>query len=413
MSKNVLLKGVRVLDFSRILVGSFASMMLADLGAEVIKIESESGDETRSWGPPFVDNNSTYFMSLNRNKKSVSIDFKHKSSQAVTERLIRKSDIFIENFPANKLDKFKLDYNSVKDFNSKIIYASVNGYGHAGEMKATPAFDFITQAYTGIMGITGEKDKSYRVGFPICDILTSQSLYSAILAALLHKNLHNEGQLIQTSLLEASLFCNPTIVSAYLNGNSNSSLKGNDHPNIAPYTVFSVISKTDDGKELPISIAIGVALDSQFKNFKSVIGLEDPEEKYVTNQMRVKNRDSLKAEIQAKITEFIRINGEDALYAKFEKFGIPFSKINSMKEIFSKKQVDDIKLVESAKGRHEDSKDLKFVRHPVNYEKIQTSKLCRPPNLGEHTRQVLSDIGQFNDKEIDDLISSKCVFENI
>lgn len=121
MSKNVLLKGVRVLDFSRILVGSFASMMLADLGAEVIKIESENGDETRSWGPPFVDQNSTYFISLNRNKKSVSIDFKHKSCQEVTQRLIQKSDIFIENFPANKLDKFKLDYNSVKGFNNKII----------------------------------------------------------------------------------------------------------------------------------------------------------------------------------------------------------------------------------------------------------------------------------------------------
>lgn len=402
IKKKLLLENIMVFDFSRILVGSFASMMLADLGANVIKIESLNGDETREWGPPFIkENYSSYYASLNRNKKSICIDLKKAESKLLVERIASKADIILENFPVGKSKVLNLDYEEIKKINSNVIYASINGFGHYGDLKSTPAFDFIIQAYSGIMGITGE-EKPYRVGFPICDILTSHQLYSAILTGLLHRKIHNEGQLIKTSLLECSLFSNPTITSAYLNGGKISKLIGNDHPNIAPYTIFKLNEKD--------SIALGVALNTQYDNLISILfekniktdkienNLYD-HDKFKTNKLRVENREELKLILQDYIFRYIKKYGENDLFKQFDIKGIPYSKINSMKDIFEEnKQIKDLNIVEKAV----DNEKLKFVKFPVEFEKTEITDIKSPPNLGQNTDEIMEFLG-FSKNEINSL----------
>jgi len=276
MQKNLLLKGMRVVDFSRILVGAYSTMLLADMGAEVIKIESPNGDETRSWGPPFKNGDSTYYLSINRNKKSIGLDLKKKEGQKIALDLIKKSDILIENFTCGKMKEFNIDYDTIKRYNLKIIYTTVNSFGNYGPMKTNPAFDLIIQSYCGVMNITGGIDtEPYKVGYPVCDIMAGSHVYSAILAAILHKNLSGEGQYINTSLLEINLFAMPTIISAYLNGNINYNRRGNDHPSISPYTVFKLKNKD--------FISIGVATDSQFLKLWNILKLDKLNEKIDIN----------------------------------------------------------------------------------------------------------------------------------
>lgn len=477
--KKQLLKGIKVVDFSRILVGSFTSMLLADLGAEVIKIESINGDETRSWGPPFIDQSySTYYTSLNRNKKSITLDFKAPHASSITSRLVKDADIFIENFPYNKLTKFNLDYDSVKKINDNVIYASVNGFGYEGELKASPAFDFIIQAYSGIMGITG-KDTPYRVGFPVCDILTSQQLYSAIMTALLYKEKFGEGQLIQTSLLEASVFANPTIVSAFLNGDKNSKLIGNDHPSISPYTVFEIVDHCENiddkekkevirkiiketnmsnntslrdndsfedfvytkiGRDNISSIAIGVALDSQFDHLLEALNIKKKIDNsntnknadiktdntilinysdFSSNSLRVKNRKELSSILQKAFYINTINNSKEELFVKLKEFKIPFSKINSMKELFSEKQVKDIGLVRETTDHYsrgnkninddiDSTTKLYYPKNPINYEKISLVDFKVPPKLGEHTIPILKNLG-FSDSDIKEFRLTKTI----
>lgn len=413
-SKTLILKNIRILDYSRILVGSLASMMLADLGAEVIKIESKLGDETRSWGPPFIkdeknkNNNkkykSSYFSSLNRNKKSISIDLKHQLSFDINKRLIENSDIIIENFPFGKFDEFNLSYNNVKEINDKIIYTSVNGFGHKGDVSnlKAPAFDFIMQAYTGIMGITGEEPNAYRVGFPICDILTSQQVYSSILLALYYRIIYNKGQHIKTSLVENSLFLNPTIVSNYLNCNINSGLKGNDHPNISPYTIF----KYNNNK----SVALGVALDNQFEKLKEVLNIKDKKQEFITNELRIKNRDKLKTEIQYKIYKFVEDYGYEKLDSLFKLNKIPFSNINTMKDVFNDRHINDLNIVkETIDFDLESGKKFKYLKNPVEYNYIGHKDFTVPPSLGEHTEDILLNVCKYNKDEINNLKELKCV----
>ncbi len=427
--KDLLLKGLRVADFSRILVGAYSSMLLADMGAEVIKLEPPVGDETRTWGPPFRGNDSTYYLSINRNKKSIGLDLKKDKAQKIALDLVEKSDILIENFTYGKMKEFNLDYESVKKINPKIIYTTVNSYGNLGPMRKDPAFDLIIQSYCGVMNITGGEDtEPYKVGYPMCDIMSGAHVYSAILAALLHKNNSGEGQYINTSLLEVNLFSMPTIASAYLNGNVNNKRRGNDHPSISPYTVF----KLQDGEY----VSIGVATDSQFAKLWKVLKLDKAEadyknkdinknislenkdlisyEKYSSNKLRIKYRKDLKDIIQKQLLLF----HEKYIFEYFKKFGIPFSKINSMKDLFENydcaveteqtNQLKALDLVKEIETKYFGK--LKYIRNPITYEKIDVKTVETPPLYGEHTKDILKNILNYKDEEIENYLKEKIIF---
>jgi succinate---hydroxymethylglutarate CoA-transferase len=397
--KSKILKGIRVLDFSRILVGAYSSMMLADLGAEVIKIEPPGGDETRKWGPPFRGDDSLYFLSINRNKKSICMDLKKPESREIALKLIKKSDILLENFTYGKMKQFSLDYDSVKQINEKLIYTTVNSYGNHGPLRQTPSFDLVIQSYVGVMNITGgEETEPYKVGYPMCDILAGSHVYGAIMAGLLHRQFTGQGQYINTSLLEANLFAIPTLTSNFLNAGMNARRRGNDHPTISPYTVFKL--KNGD------YFSIGVATDKQFKKLVHVLELEKNEEfhfqEFETNTLRLENREKLKSFVQNAIYLF----DEKKLFSDFSEHGIPFSKINSMKDIFeNNKQIEDLGLVKEIDT--ENYGYLKYVRNPVSFSEIELEELKSPPSLGKDTREVLKNLLDMKEEEIEILYEKK------
>jgi crotonobetainyl-CoA:carnitine CoA-transferase CaiB-like acyl-CoA transferase len=406
--KAKLLEGIRVLDFSRILVGAYSSMMLADLGAEVIKIEPPGGDETRAWGPPFRGKDSVYYLSINRNKKSLCMNLKEPEAQYIAKQLIKHSDILIENFVYGKMNEFNLGYNSVKDLNNKLIYTTVNSFGNNGPMREKPGFDLIIQAFTGLMNITGDKHTDpYKVGYPMCDIMTAAHVYSAILAALLYRSQTGEGQYINTSLLEANMFSMPTIVAAYLNAGINAKRRGNDHPNISPYTVF----KMKDSE----FISIGVATDFQFKKLWNILNLKEDYECFSSNKLRIENRDKLKALIQTAFETF----EPNELMQQFSNGGIPFSKINSMKDLFGdypsynymNEQISELDLVKTV--RTEDYGELNYIRNPVTYSKVELEEFSSPPTLGRDNDYVLKDILGMTSEKILSLKNKKVILENL
>jgi len=399
--KKNLLSGVRVLDFSRVLLGAYCSMMLGDLGAEVIKVEPPFGDDTRKWGPPFIDKDSTYYLSVNRNKKSISLDLKNKQSHAIAKELITKSDILIENTVNNKMKDYGLDYESVQKSNPKLIYTSVSAFGDQGPLSPKPGFDLIMQAYTGLMNITGSPNgEPYKVGYPVNDILTGSHVHSAILSALLHRERTQEGQHISTSLLEVNLFAMMNITSAYLNGGLNSNRRGNDHPNISPYGIF----KLNSGKY----IALGVATELQFDRLAtSVLNMEINEsynQKFKTNKLRITNREELRNIIQV---HFSKID-DNSLVDLLNKYDIPNSLVNTMEDVFNQEHVKSIKLVDEVKTENYDK--LKYIRHPINYSKLKCEDLKSPPLLGENTREVLKNLLNYSDERIDKLYADKVIY---
>jgi succinate--hydroxymethylglutarate CoA-transferase len=409
MKQNLLLKGFRVIDFSRILVGAYSSLLLADMGAEVIKIEPPNGDETREWGPPFKDKDSTYFLSINRNKKSISLDLKKQEAQEIAKELIKKSDILIENFPYGKMKNFNIDYENTKLLKKDLIYATVNSYGNEGPMRKDPAFDLIIQAYSGIMNITGGKNtEPFKVGYPMCDIMTGSHLFSAILAAVLHKERTGEGQYLNTSLLEVNLFSNPTIVSAFLNGDINSIRKGNDHPSISPYSVF--MTKSNE------YFTIGVATDKQFKKLWEILKLNKTSDfsLFSNNELRIENREKLKKLIQDNVLIF----DENDLFILFKNEKIPFSKINSMKDLFgdyyndkTSKEENQIKALDMVKNVDtENFGNLKYVRNPITFEKIDLKDIESPPKFGENTKEILSNLLKYDEEKINKLYNDKIIF---
>jgi succinate--hydroxymethylglutarate CoA-transferase len=393
-----LLEGIRVVDFSRILVGAYCSMMLADLGAEVIKVEPPRGDETRKWGPPFRGEDSLYYLSVNRNKKSISIDLKSSEGQNLAKNLIKKSDILLENFVFGKMKEFSLEYENLKNENKKLIYATVNSYGNSGPIKTHPSFDLIIQSYVGVMNITGGQDtEPYKIGYPACDIMAGSHVYGSILVGLLHRQLTGEGQYINTSLLETNTFAMPNIVSYYLNAGHNSQRRGNDHPTIAPYTVFKL--KSGD------YLSIGVATDPQFKKLWDCLEITNYDfSDFETNKLRLNHRIKLKEILQENIIKF----EDELLFNIFNLNKIPFSKINSTKDLFeNNQQIKDLNLVQKIKT--EDYGELKYLRNPISYSKIQIEEIKSPPTLGKHTREVLKNILEMNDVEIDNLYFKKVI----
>jgi len=383
------LQGVRVLDLSRILAGPFAGQTLADLGAEVVKVERPgAGDDTRSWGPPFVESvdgsdykDAAYFLSTNRGKRSVTIDFTQPEGADLVLKLASSVDILIENFKTNGLRKYGLDYEGVRAVNPRIIYCSITGFGYSGPYRDRVGYDFLIQGMSGLMSITGESDEQpggapMKVGVAVSDLFTGLYAVTGILAALRHRDATGVGQHIDMALLDSQIGVLANQALNFMTTGNPPGRLGNAHPNIVPYQVFAC----SDGH-----IILAVGNDTQFRKFCTVAGVPDwPDDaRFSNNAARVQNRDDM----VALITPVIKTRTQGDWVESLQAAGVPCGPINDIAQMFDNEQV-------RARGMAVDIEHPKFgsvpsVRCPIRFSETPVEFDRAPPVLGADVDEVL------------------------
>ena len=369
------LKGLRVIELARILAGPWAGQTLADLGAEVIKIESKTGDDTRTWGPPFIntgeETNAAYYHSCNRGKQSVSLDFKDKNDLLKLKNLISSADILIENFKVGGLDKYGLDYKTLHNNHPSLIYCSITGFGQTGPYAKRAGYDFLMQGMSGLMSITGEADSQpQKVGVAVTDIFTGLYAVIAVQAALRSRDTTGLGQHIDLSLLDVATATTANQAMNYLATGTPPNRRGNNHPNIVPYCAVS----TCDGY-----IILAVGNDEQFKNFNKIFDVEwYRENKFKTNPARLENRDELLNLIEGKTINFSSAD----LLIECENYGVPAGPINTLEDVFNDPQI-------LHRGMKIDLDGVPSVKNPIIFSDIEMSYDSPSPNLGDSNKKFL------------------------
>jgi crotonobetainyl-CoA:carnitine CoA-transferase CaiB-like acyl-CoA transferase len=383
------LTGLRVLELARILAGPWIGQTLADLGADVIKVESPEGDDTRKWGPPFVRGtagetlDAAYFHSCNRGKRSIVIDFSTCEGRRTVQLLAQRADVLIENFKVGGLGKYGLDYASLKPSNPRLIYCSVTGFGQTGPYAQRPGYDFIIQGMSGVMDLTGEADgPPEKIGIAFADIFTGVYGATAILAALNHRERTGEGQHIDMSLMDCMVGVLANQGMNYLVSGQVPRRMGNAHPNIVPYQVFAA----RDGQ-----VVIAVGNDSQFAKLCEYLGdttvAHDP--MYASNSARVKNRQQLISRLSALLAERSR----QEVLAAMEERGIPAGPINNLADVFADPQVRHRALVSQLSAPWSERGAVPTIRTPIQFSGTTLCLERAAPRLGEHTLEVRREIG--------------------
>ena len=403
------LSHIRVLDLSRILAGPWAAQMLGDFGAEVIKVERPGvGDDTRGWGPPYVKDangndttDSTYCLSANRNKESVTIDFTKPEGQKLVRDLAAKSDVVIENFKVGGLKKYGLDYASLKPINPGLIYCSITGFGQTGPYAPRAGYDFLIQGLGGLMSFTGHADGEpgggpMKVGVALADIMTGMYASTAILAALTHRAETGVGQHIDLGLLDVQVGVLSNQAMNYLHTGKLPKRMGNAHPNVVPYQDFP----TDDGYMI---LALGN--DSQFARLAQAIDkpewADDP--RFSTNAQRVNNRDVL---ISA-LSDITRSRTTKEWISLFETLGVPCGPINNLEQVFDDPQVVARNMQISM--QHPKYGDMPLVANPIRLSETPVQYRNAPPALGEHTVEVLNRLLGIDPEQLHQLHQDKIV----
>lgn len=369
------LKGLRVIELARILAGPWAGQTLADLGAEVIKIESKTGDDTRTWGPPFIntgeETNAAYYHSCNRGKQSVSLDFKDKNDLLKLKNLIATADILIENFKVGGLDKYGLGYKTLLNNHPSLIYCSITGFGQTGPYAKRAGYDFLMQGMSGLMSITGEPDSQpQKVGVAVTDIFTGLYAVIAIQAALRSRDTTGLGQHIDLSLLDVATATTANQAMNYLATGTPPNRRGNNHPNIVPYCAVS----TRDGY-----IILAVGNDEQFKNFNKIFNVEwYKNDKFKTNPTRLENRDELLNLIEEKTINF----SSNDLLIECEKYGVPAGPINTLEDVFNDPQI-------LHRGMKINLDGVPSVKNPIIFSNMEMSYDIPSPNLGDSNKKFL------------------------
>ncbi|MCL4118860.1 UNVERIFIED_CONTAM: hypothetical protein GTU68_058871 [Idotea baltica] len=364
-------------------------MILGDLGAEIIKVEKpNTGDDTRAWGPPFIGKESCYFFSVNRNKKSIVVDLKKPSGINVIKNIAQKSDVLVENFVPGVMDRLGLGYDSMQLVAPRLIYSSITGYGRTGPYKNRAGYDVLAASIGGLLGVTGPKDgEPSKVGVAMTDLATGLYLHGAIMAALLQRYKTNKGQRIDCDLLSTQVSCMVNLASNYLNAGVDGGRRGTEHESIVPYQAF----KTKDGY-----MTVGAGHERHFQNLCEVLNLPRllEDERYKTNALRVQNRVSL---ISTLNNCFVNKTNEEWLIL-FDGASFPYGPINTLKEAFSDPQVLHNEMIKDV--QHPTAGNIKIVGPAVKYSEISNTIRSSPPLLGEHTRQVLMDVGGYSDSEV-------------
>ena len=403
------LSHLRVLDLSRILAGPWATQILADMGADVIKVERPGmGDDVRAAGPPFLrDRNgnetsdAAYFLAANRGKRSVTVDMRTEGGQRILHELASQSDIVVENFMVGALAKYRLDYESLRTINPRLVYCSITGFGQNGPYADRPGYDFIFQGMGGLMSITGERDDRpgggpQKVGVAFADIMTGMYATAAILGAVVHQERTGEGQHIDMALLDVVVAAIANLNSYYLVSGEVPGRQGNAHANLVPYGVFEVA----DGH-----VIIAVGNDDQFRAFCSVLGFPEwaDDSRFATNPSRIRNRGELLPLIEEALSAWRM--GE--ILERLQQADVSGGPINDIGEVFAHRQVQHRQMV--IQMPHPLAGTVPLVASPINLSGTPVSYEIPPPLLGQHTTEVLRDVLGYESRRIEQLISDGVV----
>ena len=390
------LQNIRVLDLSRVLAGPYCTMVLGDLGAEVIKVEPPEGDETRGWGPPFAGGESAYYLCVNRNKRGMVVNLKTEEGRDVLKKLAMQSDVFVENFRPGTLKKFGLDFETLHELNPKLIYCSISGFGQTGPLKDMPGYDFMIQAMGGIMSVTGEPEgEPMKVGVAVADLFAGQNAIISILAALQARTFTGEGQYIDIALFDSELGWLANVASNFLISGKNPKRYGNAHANIVPYQSF----QASDGW-----FVVAVGNDKQFESFCNVI--ENPglssDERFSTNSARVQNREVLipllkPIFMQKTVNEWLALIGDQ----------FPCGPINTFEQVFSMSHVKEREML--VEMEHPTIGALPLVGSPLKMGGTPVSYRLPPPLMGQHTHEILKEVLEFSDEAVQKLMNDGCI----
>lgn len=383
------LEGVKVIDLTRVLAGPFCTMILGDLGADVIKVEGPGGDETREWGPPFAGGQSAYYLTANRNKRAMTLNLKEPEGRDILRTMIRTADVVIQNFKTGTMEKWGLGYDSLRHLNPRLVYCSISGFGQYGPYKDLPGYDYIVQAMGGMMSITGSEETGpMKVGVPIADLATGLYSTIGILAALQERERSGEGQAIDISLLDSQISLLANVASNYLMSGQIPGRYGNQHPNIVPYQTF----RTRDGE-----MVVAVGNDRQFQKLCQVLGKPELAEdlRFLTNSARLANRERLIGILQP---EFVRHTGKE-WQERLNAAGIPNGPINDMQQLFADPHVEEREM--KLEMAHPTAGKIRLVGSPLKLSRSKVKMRRHPPLVGEHTKEILQEYG-FREEEIED-----------
>jgi crotonobetainyl-CoA:carnitine CoA-transferase CaiB-like acyl-CoA transferase len=402
------LDGIRILDLSRVLAGPWCTQTLADLGADVIKIERPgSGDDTRSWGPPFLKDDqgqdtaeAAYYLGANRNKRSVTCDIAQPAGQALIRELVQHCDVFVENFKVGDMARYGLDFASLQAINPKLVYCSVTGFGQTGPYRERAGYDYAVQGIGGLMSVTGERDDlgggPQKVGVAVADLFTGMYATVAILAALRHVERSGEGQHVDMALLDTQVAMLANLGSNYLVSGKVPGRAGNAHQNIVPYQVFEVMPPTDAAPGTRDHLILAVGNDGQFAKFCDVAGhsemAKDP--RYALNADRVRHR----AELVPLLETILLTRTKTDWLRALEAAKVPCGAINTLAEVFADPQVQERGMVND--WQHPVKPDLKLVSSPIKMSRTPVRLDLPPPMLGQHTAEVLREVLGWSDEQL-------------
>jgi crotonobetainyl-CoA:carnitine CoA-transferase CaiB-like acyl-CoA transferase len=375
------LHGIRIIDLTRVLAGPFATMHLADLGADVIKVESPSGDDTRRWGPPWVAGESAYYVCTNRNKRGIVLDFQEPNAREALKRLVADADVLIENFRVGTMERWGLGYEQLREVNPGLIYCSITGYGRSGPAAHLPGYDPIIEAVGGFMAINGEEGgRPLKVGVAVIDELTGCQAAFAITAALLHKERTGEGQRVDLSLFESALSALANQASAYLMGDEIHPRLGNAHPHIVPTDSFD----TSTG---PVMVCVGN--DRQFQRLCDLLGASElaRDPRFQSNRDRVRHRTELTEELQGR---FATVEAQD-FARRADALGVPVAPVLELDEVFAQPQVAAREMLITLD--HPTIGALRMVGFPIKLSRTPASVRYPPPLHGQHSAEVLAEVG--------------------